>query len=135
MYTVNISQRHMQTSSALTDTIRAHVAKLTRFYDRIMGCDITVWAPPARAGSQRRTFGISIKVIVPGGTIDVHVEPSSHNSEQDAYVTLNDAFHTVRRRLEDFARRKSGRVKRHSLPGFESGTELVVNSAIESHIA
>jgi cold shock CspA family protein len=40
-------------------------------------------------------------------------EPSKHAAHEDVYVAIRDAFNAAGRRLQDYARRKQGKVKLH----------------------
>ena len=41
-----------------------------------------------------------------------HHEPSKHAAHEDVYVTLRDAFNAAGRKLQDYVRRRRGKVKR-----------------------
>ncbi|HIC82219.1 MAG TPA: HPF/RaiA family ribosome-associated protein, partial [Kiloniellaceae bacterium] len=52
----------------------------------------------------------------PGSQIVVNRNPKEKRSHEDVYVAVRDAFDAARRRLEDHARRKAGKVKAHAVP-------------------
>ena len=44
----------------------------------------------------------------------VRREPQQHQAHEDPYVAVRDEFDAAKRQLEDYSRRRSQRVKRHS---------------------
>jgi cold shock CspA family protein len=50
-------------------------------------------------------------LTVPGEEIVVSQEPPEHVQHEDPYLAVNDAFKEAARRLEDYVRRRRGRVK------------------------
>ena len=42
-----------------------------------------------------------------------HHEPSKHAAHEDVYVALRDAFSAAGRKLQDYVRRRRGKVKAH----------------------
>jgi ribosome-associated translation inhibitor RaiA len=93
----------MDPSPALESRIRSLASGLERFSEHIVRCRVVV-APPGhhRAG----LFDITVELSVPGEEIVVGTEHPPDHSHADAYAAVNDAFKTVRRRLEDYEKRK-----------------------------
>jgi ribosomal subunit interface protein len=109
---VQVTFRNMSTSDALEAAIREKVAKLERFHPRITGCRVAVEAARHRhvKGS---VFRVRIDVIVPHGEVVASSDTTAPAPHENVYMALNDAFHEVRRRLEDHAQRLRGEVKAH----------------------
>jgi cold shock CspA family protein/ribosome-associated translation inhibitor RaiA len=125
-----ITFRNMDSSPAVEARIREEAEKLSEFYDGMMGCRVMVEIPHQHHQRGKR-FHIRIDLTVAGGEIVVKHEPSLHGSIQqtereqrkklqeiaaphkDIYVAIRDAFKAARRRLQDYARRQDGAVKRH----------------------
>ena len=104
---VQISFRDMEPSGAVEAKIRERVAKLERFYDRIMGCRVVVESPH-RHHHQGKLFHVRVDLTVPGGEFAVTREPAERHSHEDVFVAIRDTFDAVQRQLEDYARRQRG---------------------------
>lgn len=101
---LQITFRHMDPSPALEARIRELALGMERFSDRIVRCRVIVDPPTHhhRAG----LFHVTVEVSVPGEEIVVATEHSKEPSSEDPYAAVNDAFKTVRRRLEDHEKRR-----------------------------
>ena len=96
-------------SPAAEADIRQRVERLSRYYDRIMGSRVTVDVPQRRRRADAELYGIRIDVTVPGDEIVVNRQPRALLE-----TALDGAFHAMRRRLQDYARRQRGAVKAHA---------------------
>ena len=127
---IQITFRNMEPSAKAEEWIREEGDKLDEFYNRIMGCRVVVELP-----SRHRRFGslyhIRIDLTLPGGELVVKREPSLRRSIQqtgerkvakhlevnaphrELRQAINDAFKEMARRVQDYARRQRGDVKRH----------------------
>jgi len=107
MLPLQISVRNLTLSPDMEADIRARATGLSLYYDRIMGCRVTVEVP-----NRRRHEGIlhnvRIDFTVPGGEIVIRRRP-----HQDLRTAVQIAFNAARRRLQDYARRRRGAVKVH----------------------
>ncbi|HXG52435.1 MAG TPA: HPF/RaiA family ribosome-associated protein [candidate division Zixibacteria bacterium] len=136
---LQITFRNMPPSEAIESHIREKAAKLESFYDRIMGCRVVVEAPHRRH-HKGKAYLVRIDLTVPGGELVVNREPTHLEAEkpepleppekelaecreptreaahEDPYVAIRDAFNAAARKLQDFARRQRGKVKRHEPP-------------------
>jgi cold shock CspA family protein/ribosome-associated translation inhibitor RaiA len=122
----------MRASIAIEAQIRAEVAKLATFYERITNCRVMVELPHKHHQSGRH-YHIRIDLTVPGEELVVMHEPVRHSAlermevangqkelevdapHKDLYVAIRDAFAAARRRLQDYARRQRGAVKVHDV--------------------
>jgi len=103
---LQVSLHGIAQSDALDDAIRRRAAKLERYYDRIVSCRVVLeLAAHQRKGKQ---YTVRIDLKVPGSELAI-----TREHDEDPQVALRDAFDAARRRLEDYARRQRGDVKRH----------------------
>jgi len=109
---VQVTFRNMSTSNALEAAIREKAAKLEKFHPHILGCRVAVEAARHRH-MKGNVFRVRVEVIVPHGEIVASSDTTAPAPHENAYMALNDAFHEVRRRLEDHAQRLRGDVKAH----------------------
>ncbi|MBI4195422.1 MAG: HPF/RaiA family ribosome-associated protein [Betaproteobacteria bacterium] len=112
---LQVTFRGLVHSEAVEAKIRERAAKLENYYDRIMGCRVTVEAEH-RHHRRGNHYQVRIDVTVPGGELVASREPDEHHSYSDVYVAIRDAFDAMRRQLEDYARRRRGQVKEHETP-------------------
>ncbi len=110
---VQVTFRRMNASDALEAAVREEAAKLERFHPGIIGCRVAVEAAHHRhvKGS---IYLVRIDVTVPGSELVARSETSAPTPHENAYVAMRDAFHEMRRSLEDHAQRIRGEVKNHS---------------------
>jgi ribosomal subunit interface protein len=109
---VQISFRGMEASPAVERRIREKVAKLQRFHDRLMSCNVVVEAR-ARRQHKGKQYRIGIDLRAPGFEIVVGRSGAKNRAHEDIYVALRDSFSAVGRQLEDRARIARGDVKTH----------------------
>jgi ribosome-associated translation inhibitor RaiA len=62
---------------------------------------------------QGNLYHVRVDLKVPDAEIVASREPAEHHAHEDVYVAIRDAFNAVRRRLEDYIRRRRGVVKAH----------------------
>jgi len=127
---LQVTFRNVPSSESAEQWIRDEAAKLETFHSRIMACRVMVEIPHARR--RRGTpYHVRIDLTVPGGELVVRHEPTlskrlrQHDGVQltkrleldrphkDLRLAIHDAFQAAGRRLADYARRHSGRVKTH----------------------
>jgi cold shock CspA family protein len=105
---LRIAAQGYELPPSLESLIRERAAWLERFYPSLVGCSVIVEGPGPhhRQGTPVR---VQLDLRVPGG------EPLlvTRQARADVETTLREAFDAGRRRLEDFARRQRGDVKRH----------------------
>jgi cold shock CspA family protein/ribosome-associated translation inhibitor RaiA len=133
---LKITFRDMPPSKAIEDNIREKANKLDSLYNDIMGCRVTVEAPH-RHHHKGKAYVVRIDMTVPGGelvvnrepqrlvaaraahaeelekTLAENHEPSKHAAHEDVYVAIRDAFNAAGRKLQDYARRRRGKIKVH----------------------
>lgn len=102
-------------SPALEAVVREHAEKLEHFMPEIVSCRVILKAPH-KHHQQGNLFGVTVDVRYPGGEVVASRDTPEQHSHEDAYVAVRDAFKAVRRRLQDRARRRRGKVKPHEPP-------------------
>lgn len=107
--------RNLDASEAVEERIRARAEELDQFFDRIMGCRVTVEAAN-RGQLKGRLYNVRVDLTVPGNEIVVNRNGPKDHSHEDIYVAVRDAFDAARRRLEDHTRRRRGETKTHAEP-------------------
>jgi len=112
---LKITFRNLERSEALEADIRTHAEKLETYYGSIIGCRV-VLEMRHKHHRQGNHFHVRMEVSVPGSTLIADREPDEHHAYTDAYVAIRDAFTSMRRQLEDYARRQDQRVKVHEAP-------------------
>ena len=120
---LQITFRDMPHSDALETHIREKAGKLDEFYEHIMACHVVLEQPHSHH-QQGRLFQVSIDLTLPDGELLVNRTPQEHHAHEDAYVAIRDAFKSVRRQLQDFARKQRGKVKKHVVPAHGKISEL-----------
>ena len=106
---LQITSRNIDLTEAIEAEIRKKAGKLDQFYDRITRCRVVVDSPH-RHNKQGKLYNVNITMTVPGGEIIVKRTP-----HEDLYVAIRDSFNAARRKLEDFARKQRGDIKRHAV--------------------
>ena len=105
---LQIVMRHLEHSLALEARIREHVARLEAVHPHIVGCRVAVEAL-RRQDRQSHAFQVRIDASVPGRD---YVATRRHDN--DVMLALHEAYHALRRQLEDDIRLKRGDVKQHA---------------------
>ena len=113
---LEITFRDMEPSEAVEARIREKAAKLDHFYEHVMSCRVMVEAPHGHH-HQGRLYHVRIDVTVPDGELLVtHEHHHKDHAHEDVYVAIRDAFDAMKRQLEDYARKRRGKVKTHETP-------------------
>ena len=105
---VRVTFHGMRHSAALEETIRNRVARLERSHPRLISCR-AVLGHAARHKQQGKEFVVRLDIKVSGAEIAINRDHS-----EDPFVAVRDAFDAARRKLNAFARRKSGAGKRRA---------------------
>jgi len=122
--------RNMDKAPGIEEAVLKEAAGLERFFPRIMSCRVAVEGPGRQESGG--LFNIRIDLGVPGEELVVEHNPSLHTTlrnveatrttkaseprreRRDALRAVHDAFHEMRRRLQDYARRMRGSVKQRA---------------------
>ena len=119
---LQVTFRDVEPSGGVEQAIRDKAAKLDQFYDRITGCRVVV-AAPHRHHHKGRLYNVRIDLTVPGGELVVNRDNSKAAAHHDVHVAIRDAFDAAKRQVQDFARRRRGEVKAHSVTSPGRATE------------
>ena len=98
---LNITSRDFALSRAVESEIREKAASLDGYFDRISHCDVAVEAPAIHHHHRGGPFIVRVRLTVPGSEL-----VASHQADQELSQAIRDAFDTIRRQLEDYARIK-----------------------------
>ena len=112
---LQITYRDMDPSDAVTANIHEKARKIEQFAENITSCRVTIEAPH-KHHNKGRLFAVKIDITLPGDEIVVSRHPDKHHAHEDIYVAIRDAFNAARRQLEDYVRRRRGKVKYHEAP-------------------
>jgi ribosomal subunit interface protein len=107
--------RNLDPSAAVEAKIRERAEKLETFYQDIMRCQVVVEADH-KHHHKGNLYHVRIDLTVPDAELVASREPEEHHAHEDVYVAIRDAFDAIRRQLEDYARRRRGKVKAHETP-------------------
>src|SRR5262250_3134052 len=108
---------NMPPSSDIERLVREKVAKLQKFYPRIVGCRVAVELPH-KAHKTGNVPEVRVEIQVPGQTLVVRHE--RHARQRDvmtsARASVRTAFDAATEKLRDFKRRQAHEVKPHPAP-------------------
>lgn len=124
---LQITYRNVDQSDAIEARIREKAKKLERFAEHITSCRVTVEAPH-KHHHKGKTYAVKIDVTLPGEEIVASRHPDQHQAHEDIYVAIRDAFHAVRRQLEDYVRRSRNKVKTHVVQPYGLIRQLFPNA-------
>ena len=110
---VQVTFRDIPPSDAVREDAWRLADELERFYDRITSCRVVV-STPHRHSRTGRLFNVRVELGVPGAQIVTGRGNDRAADHADVHVAVRDAFRSARRRLEDYARRQRGDVKRRA---------------------
>ena len=110
-----ITFRNLDRSQAVEASVREHAEKLDKYYDRIMSCRVVI-EERHKHHRHGNHYHVSVDVTLPGAELVASREPDPHHAYTDVYVAIRDAFDTMRRQLEDYARQHDQRLKVHAAP-------------------
>ncbi len=120
---LQITFRNIPHSDALETYIREKVAKLDELNVQIMACNVVIEQPHSHQ-QQGKLFEVSIDLTVPGAELVANRTPQDNHAHEDAYVATRDAFKSIRRQLQDFARKQHNKVKKHEAPSHGKVSEI-----------
>lgn len=100
----------MDASEALRTHILDHARHLERFAGDILACDVVV-EKAERHHHQGDRFNAHVRIAMRGRKIDAGHTPAADHRHEDPYIAVTDAFNALRRRVEDYTRRRRGDVK------------------------
>lgn len=100
---IQITFKNIPDSGPLKTLILNQAEELEHFYERITHCRVLVEAPH-KHHHKGNLYHVTIHLGLPGKTLVVNRNPESHLAHTDCYLAVRDAFHEMRRQLQDFIR-------------------------------
>jgi ribosome-associated translation inhibitor RaiA/cold shock CspA family protein len=120
---LEVTFRDIPHSEFIEAKIREKAAKLDTFYDRIMACRVVVEAPHGHH-HKGNLYHVIVNITVPDGELVADRAPKDHHAHEDVYVAIRDAFDAARRQLQNYSRKRQGKVKQHETPPHGSISSL-----------
>lgn len=109
---LQITFRNMDASAAVEARVRELAAGLEHYCDEIISCRVVV-ETAHRHHHKGNLYHVRIDLTVPDAELVVSRNPAKNHAHEDVYVAVQDAFGSMRRQLEDYMRKRRGKVKRH----------------------
>ncbi|HET6157523.1 MAG TPA: HPF/RaiA family ribosome-associated protein [Dongiaceae bacterium] len=112
--TPTVSFRNLDTSDFLRGLAEERVARLEKFYPRLIGCRVVIEAPHRSAEGHHPPLGVSVEVDLPNRPriVAKDVEPQ-RELKGDHVSVINRAFEAIERQLEELGEKQRGEIKRH----------------------
>lgn len=112
---LQIAFRNLDRSPTVEASVREHAERLDTYHDRITSCRVVIEKRHKhhRHGNQ---YHVRVDVTIPGAELVASREPDEHHRYADVRVAIRDAFDSMRRQLEDHARKHDQRAKVHPAP-------------------
>jgi len=121
---LQITFRHLDHSDAIETAIKEKAQKLELFADDITSCRVVVEAPHQHH-HKGRIYTVTVGMTLPGEEIVASRHPDKHHAHEDVYVAIRDAFNSAKRQLEDYVRKRRGKIKHHETPPHGTIKQLV----------
>jgi ribosomal subunit interface protein len=109
---VQVTFHGIDRSPAIEGYVQQRAAKLETFFNRMVGCHVTLEAPH-RHHRHGRHYRVRIDMVVPGAELVVGRTPDERTVQEDVYAAIDEAFDDAGRVLEDHARKRRGDTKAH----------------------
>jgi len=105
---VEIIWHEMEPAHHVENRVNDRVARLEKFFDRIIGCRVVVEKAHRRhrVGNE---FEVRVDVTVPGGILTINRKPGDDHAHFDPLVAVRDAFDAMERKLRRWKDEHSGR--------------------------
>lgn len=104
---VQITFKDLDNSEELSSLIHDKASKLEQFFENIISCHVVI-EQTQKHKNQGKLNNIRINLGVPGKELVV-----TNNQRDNVYIAIRDAFDSLRRQLEDYARVIHGETKLH----------------------
>ncbi len=102
-----ITFRGISSTPSIDKEIRAKLAKLETFFDRITSCRVLVEASHRRH-NKGNLYHVRIDLRVPGNELVVKRDPAQHAEHEDVFIAIRDAFDEAKRQLQDHVKKRRG---------------------------
>jgi ribosomal subunit interface protein len=91
---LTLKTRDLSLTEPIETLVRERTEKLERYYDRLLGCAVTLSGPGARH-KNGGPYGVRIDLAVPGSDLVVN-----RSEQADLQAALRDAFDAAERQLQ-----------------------------------
>jgi cold shock CspA family protein/ribosome-associated translation inhibitor RaiA len=112
---VQITFRNIEPTAAIAANVRKKAEKLERFSDHLMSCRVVIEAPH-RHHHKGKLYHVRVDLGVVGDELVVTHEGPLNHAHEDVYVAIRDSFEAAVRKVEDYERKRRGKVKSHEVP-------------------
>lgn len=110
---LELTFRDVEKTDEIVSLITEKVAKLDRFANNLISCDVAV-ERPQRHQHVGNPYRVRIRMrIPPNQEIVIRREPSEGDMHDPLTVVLKEAFHAAERKLRDASNRERGEIKLH----------------------
>ena len=105
---VEIIWHEMEPLPHVERRVDERVARLEKFFDRIIGVHVVVEAAHRRPKGSA-DYEVRLEVTVPRGVLTINRKPGDERYHKDPLVAVRDAFEAMERKLRRWKREHSGR--------------------------
>lgn len=103
---IEIRWHQLPASETVTRLVEEKARKLEHYYERIIGCSVTIEAPNMNHHRHGKHFRVRVEISVPGDLLVVGRDATADTTHEDVYLAVHDAFRAAKRQLQDFVRRR-----------------------------
>jgi ribosome-associated translation inhibitor RaiA len=108
---LEITFRNLDRSDNAVEAIEKRFKQLERFYPRITGTSVMI-EMPHKHHRNGNDFHVTIELDLPGKRLVVGHNPDKQARHNALLPTVADAFKTMTRKLEDYARKQRSHAER-----------------------
>jgi ribosome-associated translation inhibitor RaiA len=108
---LTMSFHNLQVSEAIRSACWHEAEKLERYFGRIISCHVTV--SRSHRHRQGNPFDLRVHLCVPGQELVVDRKAPGHADAAEHPLLVREAFDELRRRLQDYSRRRRDETRRH----------------------
>lgn len=91
------------------ERVRERVARLEKFFDRIIGIHVVIEAAHRRPKGPSADYEVRLEVTVPGSVLTIDRKPGDVHTHKDPQMAVRDAFQAMERKLKRWKEEHSGR--------------------------
>lgn len=106
---VEIVWHEMDPARHVEQRVNERVARLEKFFERIIGVHVVVEAAHRRPKGSSADYEVRLEVTVPGGVLTIDRKPGDTRMHKDPLMAVRDAFEAMERRLRRWKDEHSGR--------------------------
>ena len=108
-----ISYQNLDHSPVVEDLVRERIMALEKRYDRIIGCEVTLYASQKRK-RHGRVLGVTLNLRLPGPDLSISREVAQGSAQEDLMLAVNRVFSAVDKTIKKRKKMMGGiEVKHH----------------------